>query len=154
MMDKLKRFLSREAAIEIKACLYFAVILFFYFLYQVIQGSLYASIILMIEMILTTYAMSYIQVYLLKNFDESERFDKKVIARSLICAACYTAVSFFLGWYDRNKTATLCFFFYMIFCYVCIFLVFKIKRDIDTIQLNHELEHFKSKREEAGRHVS
>lgn len=146
--DKMKKFLSLEIGIEIKACLYFAIILFFYLAYQVIQGSLYASIIRMMEIVLTAYAMSYLQVYLLHNFDEAERFDANVIVRTIFCSALYTAVSFFFRWYDRNMIATACYFLYMLFCYLCIFLIYKIKRDIDTVQLNQELEAFKKRKEE------
>ncbi|MCM1251357.1 MAG: DUF3021 family protein [Clostridium sp.] len=144
--DKIKKFLSLEIGIEIKACLYFAIILFFYFAYRLTQGSLDASIIQMMEIVLTAYAMSYLQVYLLHNFDESERFDKTVAGGAFGCTLLYTAVSFFFRWYDRNLTATLCYFFYMLFCYACVFLIYKIKRDIDTAQLNQELKTFKNRK--------
>ena len=147
-MNKLKKFISLEIGIEIKACLYFAIILFFYFAYQVIQGSLYASITRMIEIVLTAYAMSYLQVYLLHNFDEAERIDVHVVIRTLFCSVLYTAASFFFRWYDRNLTATACYFLYMLLCYLCVFLIYKIKRDIDTAQLNQELEAFKKRKEE------
>lgn len=150
MMEKFKKFISLEIGIEIKACLYFSIILFFYLLYCFIQGSLFASIPLMVEMVLTAYAMNYIQVYLLWNFDESEQFDLKVTMLSSVGAAAYTAVSYWLNWFDRNRMVTLCFFFYMILCYVCVFLVHKIKRDIDTVRLNRELEQFKSRRGQSG----
>lgn len=147
MMEKWKKFLSLEIGIEIKACLYFALILFYYFLYCVLKGNLYASILLMAEIVLTAYAMSYLQVYALHNFDESERFNAKVAVLSLLCSALYTAVSYALRWYDRNLTATVCFFGYMLLCYACTYLIFKIKRDIDTAHLNRELENFKKHRE-------
>lgn len=145
-MERLKKVLSLEIGIEIKACLYFSIILFFYFFYCVIQGSFYASIPLMVEMVLTAYAMNYFQVYLLGNFDESERFDKKVPGLSFMCAALYTMISYWLKWFDRNRAATFCYFFYMVLCYVCVFLIHKIRRDIDTARLNRELEQFKSRK--------
>ena len=150
MMEKFKKFLVLEAGIEIKACLYFSIILFFYFLYCFLQGSLFASIPRMVEMVLSAYAMNYLQVYLLHNFDEAEQFDIKVTVLSLFCAALYTAAGHWLNWFDRNPVATLCFFFYMILCYVCVFLVHKIKRDLDTAYLNRELEQFKSRRGQSG----
>lgn len=145
-MERFRKILSLEIGIEIKACLYFSIILFFYFFYCVIQGGFYASIPLMVEMVLTAYAMNYFQVYLLGNFDESERFDKKVTGLSFMCAALYTMISYWLKWFDRNRVVTLCYFFYMILCYVCVFLIHKIKRDIDTARLNRELEQFKSRK--------
>lgn len=145
-MLKLKRFLFLEIGIEIKACLYFSIIVFYYFLYQILQGSLYASIVLMAEMVLSAYAMNYIQVYLLENFDEAEKFDIKVTALSFVCAVIYTAISYCLNWYDRSVIATAGFFLYMLLCYACVFLIYKIRRDIDTRELNQELEAFKQKK--------
>ncbi|MCM1038476.1 MAG: DUF3021 domain-containing protein [Roseburia sp.] len=145
-MEKWKKFLSLEIGIEIKACLYFAIILFYYFLYCILQGSFYASIPQMAEIVLTAYAMSYLQVYVLKNFDEAERFDKNVTIMSVLCSAIYTTVSYALSWFDKNRTATLCFFAYMLLTYTCVFLIYKLKRDIDTALLNRELEHFKNRK--------
>ena len=150
-VEKLKKFLSLEIGIEIKACLYFSIIMFFYFCYRILTGSLEASIPLMVEIVLTAYAMSYLQVYLLQNFDEAERFGSGVIVRSLFCTTLYTAVSYLLGWFDRNLTAAFAFFLYMMLTYVCVFLIYKLKRDIDTAQLNRELEQFKSRKEESER---
>lgn len=145
-MLRLKKFIFLEIGIEIKACLYFSVILFYYLMYQILQGSFYASIVLMIEMVLTAYAMNYVQVYLLKNFDEAEKFDIKVTLLSIICAAVYTAISYLLSWYDRSVIATAGFFAYMLLCYLCVFLIYKIRRDIDTRELNQELEAFKQQK--------
>lgn len=146
--EKWKKFLSLEVGIEIKACLYFSIILFFYFLYRILEGSLEASIPLVVEMVFTAYAMCYLQVYLLQNFDEAERFDTGVAVRVVFCTALYTAVSFLLGWFDRNPKVEISFFLYMLFTYLCVFLVYKLKRDFDTAQLNQELEAFKSRRDD------
>lgn len=145
-MAWLKKLLLLEIGIEIKACLYFSIILFYYFLYQILQGDLYASILIMAEMVLSAYAMNYVQVYVLKNFDEAERFDIKVTLMSFMCASIYTAISYFLSWYDRSVIFTAGFFFYMLLCYGCVFLIYKIKRDIDTAELNQELEAFKNRK--------
>ena len=146
-MKKWKKILSLEAGIELKACLYFAIILFYYFLYCILTGTLYASIILMTEIVLTAYAMSYLQVYLLQNFDESEHLDIKTAAKTLACAITYTTVSYALNWYNRNHIATLCFFLYMLLCYACVFLLYKLRRITDTEQLNQQLERFKQQKE-------
>lgn len=143
-MNRLKKYLSSEVGIEFKACLYFCVILFFYFLFQILNGSLFASIVTMTEMVLAAYLMCYIQVYLLGNFDESERLGKKELLFSVLCSAFYTFLSFVLNWYEKNAAATALYFFYMLLCYTCVFLAYKLKRDIDTAHLNQELERFKS----------
>lgn len=145
-MNRFKRYLSEEIGIEFKACLYFFAILFFYSVYQLIQGSFYASIAVMAEMIFATYFMGYIQVYLLGNFDEAERFGIREGAAMLFCSFVYVALSFLLRWFDRNIPVTVLYFFWMLLCYVCAFLVYKIKRDIDTAMLNRELDEFKRRR--------
>lgn len=142
-MNRFKKYLSSEIGIEFKACLYFFAILFFYSVYQLIQGSCYASIAVMAEMIVTTYFMGYIQVYLLWNFDEAEQFGIREGAATLVCSVLYVGLSFLLQWFDRNTTATVLYFFWMLLCYVCAFLVYKIKRDIDTAMLNQKLDEFK-----------
>ena len=146
-MKRFKRYLSVEIGIEFKACLYFFAILFFYSMYRIIQGNWYASIPVMAEMILLTYIMGYIQVYLLHNFDEGERLGWRELCSVLLGTAIYTAVSYLGRWFNRNLTATVLFCLWMLLCYVCAFLVYKIKRDIDTELLNEELEYFKKQKE-------
>ena len=145
-MSRLKKYLSKEISIEFKAGLYFYAILFFYSLYRIGQGSFYADIIIMAEMILVAYVMGYVQVYLLGNFDEEEQFSVRTGLSSLFCSVLYTGASFLLHWFDQNVMATVMYFWYMLFCYVCMFLVYKIKRDIDTELLNQELEQFKKRK--------
>ena len=144
---RFKKFLLLETGIEVKSCLYFSILLFFYFLYCIFQGRLDASILLMAEMVLTAYAMNYLQVYLLNNFDEAEQLDSGVMGRSLLCSALYAAFGHLLGWVDRNHMATVLFFLYMVLTYGCVFLIYKIRRDIDTVKLNRELAQFKNRRE-------
>lgn len=145
-MSKFRKYLSKEIGIEFKAALYFFAILFFYSLYRIGQGSFYADIIVMAEMIFSTYAMGYIQVYLLGNFDEEEQFGARTGLAVLVCSGVYAILSFLLHWFDQNITVTILYFLYMLFCYVCMFLVYKLKRDIDTELLNQELEQFKKKK--------
>lgn len=145
-MSRFRKYLSKEIGIEFKAGLYFYAILFFYSLYRIGQGSFSADIIIMAEMMFVTYGMGYIQVYLLGNFDEEEQFSVKIGLSSLFCSGLYTVISFLLHWFDQNILATVMYFLYMLFCYVCMFLVYKLKRDIDTELLNQELEQFKKRK--------
>ena len=144
-MSRFKQYLGSEIGIEFKACLYFFAILFFYSMYRILQGSFFANIIVMAEMIFSTYIIGYIQVYLLGNFDEAEQMGWKEILGSFFCSILYTIVSIVGNWYDRNVTTTILFFCYILFCYICVFLVYKVKRDVDTAMLNQELENFKRK---------
>lgn len=145
-MSKFKKYLAQEIGIEFKACLYFFVILFFYAMYKVIGGSMEANIIYLTEMILSTYIMGYIQVCFICNFDEGERFGVYEAAASLICSFIYTILSYLFGWFDRKTGVTVLFCGYILCAYVCAFIVYKVKREVDTIQLNEELEDFKKKR--------
>lgn len=138
-----KRYLSDEIAIEYKACLYFFAILFFYCVYLIYNGIYSASILHMSEIILTTYIVGYLQVYGLYNFDEAEKLSGREAAALFLCSGLYTAVSFFSGWFGQSMAVTGLFFFYMLFMYWCAYLVNKIKRTIDTENLNKMLKEFK-----------
>lgn len=144
-MSLFKRYLYSEIGIEFKACLYFCFILTFYFLYQIIEGSLYASIITMMEMVFTAYIIGYIQVYLLGNFDEAEHLGIKEGLASFVCSILYTVISILFRWYDRDIKAGILFFVYMMFCYLCVFLIYRIKRAADTVRLNQQLQDFKNR---------
>ena len=153
-MSRFKQYLASEIGIEFKACLYFFAILFFYSMYRILQGSFFANIIVMAEMIFSTYIMGYIQVYLLGNFDEAEQLTWREILASVFCSIVYSGVSFLGKWYDRNITITVLFFCYILFCYICVFFVYKVKRDVDTAVLNHELENFKKKSNRSDRNMN
>ena len=153
-MSRFKQYLASEIGIEFKACLYFFAILFFYSMYRILQGSFFANIIVMAEMIFSTYIIGYIQVYLLGNFDEAEQLTWREILASVFCSIVYSGVSFLGKWYDRNITVTVLFFCYILFCYICAFFIYKIKRDVDTAVLNHELENFKKKSNRSDRNMN
>ena len=153
-MSRFKQYLGSEIGIEFKACLYFFAILFFYSMYRILQGSFFANIIVMAEMIFSTYIIGYIQVYLLGNFDEAEQLTWREILASVFCSIVYSGISFLGKWYDRNITVTVLFFCYILFCYICVFFVYKVKRDVDTAVLNHELENFKKKSNRAGKNMN
>lgn len=146
-MKRFRKFLFYEIAIDFKTCIYFFMILFYYFAWQIIQGSLTADIVLMVEMLAAAYVMGYIQMYLLGNFDEAEKLGKRELYKILLASLTYTVASYVLNWFSRNLIATVLFFVYMVLCYGCIFLSYKIKRDVDTAQLNRELEQFKKEKE-------
>ncbi len=141
-----ERYLTKEIGIEFKACLYFFAILFFYCMYQVICGVYEANILHMAEMIFMTYAMGYLQVYLLSDFDEGERLGGREICYLFFCSLLYSAVSYLVGWFDRNLRVCVVFFFYIAFMYVCAFLVYKAKRSIDEKLLNDDLRTFQERR--------
>lgn len=142
-----EKYLAQEIGIEFKACLYFFAILFFYSMYRICNGNWEASIVIMAEMIFTTYAMGYLQVYVLENFDEADALGGKELFGIVLCTTLYTIVSYAGKWFDRNIYLTAGFLGYIAFTYVCAFWIYKIKRDIDTRLLNEDLQAFKEREE-------
>ena len=143
LKDKLKRGLSNEIAIEYKASLYTLCIMVFYCIYLLCCGIYSADIFFLLQMFCTAYVIVYIQYYLLGNPDEAERLGLSRLLGILCCVLLYTVMSYFWNWFDRNLFVTTLFFVYMINIYLCVFLVNKIKRVIDTNRLNHLLTEFK-----------
>ncbi len=139
-MEKWKHYLSIEVGIEYKACLYFFCFLFYYAMYRVLRGIYTADLLHMAEMIGTTYAMGYLQVFALGNFDESDRYLLREFLLSLLCTAIYTGAGFVFGWFDRRLLPTVFFAAYCILAYAGACLVNRLKREIDTQQLNVMLQ--------------
>lgn len=140
-----ERYLTKEIGIEFKACLYFFALLFFYCCYRLGTGRTVADILHMAEMIFLTYIVGYLQVYLLWNFDESDSLGKKELLGLGICTVIYTVISYLCSWFERNLWVTLGFAAYVIFLYICVFLVYKCRRSIDDKILNADLELFKNR---------
>lgn len=140
-----ERYLTKEIGIEFKACLYFFALLFFYCCYRLCTGRTVADILHMAEMIFLTYIVGYLQVYLLWNFDESDSLGKKELLGLGICTVIYTVISYLCSWFERNLWVTLGFAAYVIFLYICVFLVYKCRRSIDDKILNADLELFKNR---------
>ncbi|MCR4787694.1 MAG: DUF3021 family protein [Lachnospiraceae bacterium] len=139
-----ERYLTNEIGIEFKACLYFFALLFFYCMYRLITGSSDAKIIHMAEMIFTCYFMGYIQMLVFWNFDEADKLGIKECVGMVVCTALYSIVSYFGGWFEKSIKVTLIMAVYLLFTYVCVFLIYRSKRHIDDKKLNEELKVFQS----------
>lgn len=137
-------YLTKEIGIEFKACLYFFAILFLYCVFRIIEGDYSAQILHLAEMIFTCYIIGYIQVYCFGNFDEAEKLKGKEITGMIVCTAIYCVVSYFGGWFYKNLIYTLIFVAYLLLTYVCVFLIYKSKRQIDDKILNDELRLFQA----------
>lgn len=140
-----EKYLAEEIGIELKACLYFFCILFYYTMYRLLGGSLDANIIHMAEMIFLTYGMGYAQVYLMNGFDEGDDLGVREIGLMILCSLVYTGVSYWGGWFNRNAGVTVGFMCYMVLAYICAFFVYKIKRTVDAKILNEELKTFQER---------
>ncbi|MCM1134564.1 MAG: DUF3021 domain-containing protein [Clostridium sp.] len=144
IFERFKDYLSMEIMIEYKACLYFSCILFFYFVWLLCQGTYFASVLFMFEMILTAYFIGYLQVYVFQNFDEKERLGKKDAAAIIFCTALYGGASYLLNWFEKSIAASLLFSLFMLLVYMCVYLLNKAKRAIDTNNLNKLLTEYKN----------
>ena len=141
--DSFMYYLGREIMIEYKACLYAFCIVVFYAGYTMLQGEYTVSILYLAEMFCTAYAIGYLQVYALWNFDEAETFKKKEILAVLLCSILHGAISYLFGWFDKKVTVTIVFIAYFIIVYVCILFINKVKRMEDTKNLNTLLDNYK-----------
>ncbi|MBO5353865.1 MAG: DUF3021 domain-containing protein [Lachnospiraceae bacterium] len=148
--DRLLIFFAKEAGIELKAALYFLCFLFFYFLYRIFQGVWEASIIHMVEMIFSTYAMGYLQVYVFSNFDEGDTFTGKTFFYSAFCSGLYTVVAYLGKWFDESMGTLGLFYIYVLLAYICAYWMYKIKRLGDTKALNEDLKAFQERSREHG----
>lgn len=96
-------------------------------------------------MIGLTYAMGYVQMYLLSNFDEGYHVGKRGLLYAVLCSLFYTGISFLCKWFDQSRAVSVGFFFYMLLIYGCAFLVYRSKREIDERLLNDELRAFQER---------
>ena len=147
-MNRWEKFLSNEMDIEQKSPLYCYTIMFFYLGFRLLSGSFSASVWAVAGIIIATYLMGYVQLYLLGRFDEAGALTGKVVLKAVLCSLIYTAVSWLCGWFDRSPVVTAVFFFFMLGCYGCVYWFFSIKRTITTKQMNDELAAFKQKAKE------
>lgn len=151
LKEKFMYYLGAEVWIEYKTCLYSYCIMVFYCIYLLCQRTFQARILLLFEMVIAAYFMGYIQVYLLKNFDESDRFGKQEVLSTLLCSFLYTLISYALDWFGRSLLATGLFFLFMLFSFACVYLVNKVRRAYDTRNLNRMLAEFKKGEEDHGK---
>lgn len=143
LKEKFMHYLGAEIWIEYKACLYSYCIMVFYCGFLLFRRIYQARILILSEMVIAAYFMGYMQVYLLKNFDESDRLGKHEIFSTLLCSFLYTLISYILSWFGRSLPATGLFFLFMLFSFGCVYLVNKIRRAYDTRNLNRMLAEFK-----------
>lgn len=141
--EKFMHYLGAEVWIEYKACLYSYCMMVFYCIFLLCQRIYQARILILSEMVLVAYFMVYLQVYPLKNFDESDRFGKHELLSTLLCSFLYMLISYMLNWFERSFLATGLFFLFMLFSFCCVYLVNKIRRAYDTRNLNRMLADFK-----------
>ena len=75
---------------------------------------------------------------------EADELKGREIAGITVCTLIYCALSYVFGWFVKNLTATIVFAVYLVIVYLCVFLIYRIKRRIDDKKLNEELKQFKA----------
>ena len=145
ILEFFERYLTRKIGVEIKCCLMFFMILCFYSGYKLLGGSYDASITHMFEMVILAYIFGWIQALIGSDFDEVDRLCTKDRAVVIGGSSLYAFASFIFGWFEKNLMVTAIFAGYMTVTYLCIFLIYKIKRAIDAKLLNDDLRQFQQR---------
>lgn len=141
-----EKYLTKKIGAEIKCCLTFFLILCFYCLYRWAIGFTDAGILHMLEMVLLSYVLEWIQILLHSDFDEVDRLCLKEWLVILVGSSVYAFLGHLGSWFDKNVGVGIGFWFYMVVAYLCTFLVYKIKRVIDAKHLNEDLKLFHERR--------
>lgn len=139
--------LTRKIGVELRCCLSFFLILFYYSVFRLLCGVTEASILHMAEMMLLAYLVGWVQSLLRADFDEIDGFGVKETAVLIIGPAVYALGGWLWGWFGGNVVATVLYFVYMIGCGLSTYLLCRIKRSIDAKLLNEDLKAFKSREE-------
>ncbi len=153
ILEFFERYLTRKIGVEIKCCLMFFMILCYYCGYRLVFGIWDAGIIHMLEMVILAYLLGWIQALIGSDFDEVDRLCLKDWGVVIVGSSIYTLASHIFGWFEKNLIAAAFFAAYMIVTYLCIFLIYKIKRAIDAKLLNNDLRHFQQRNNAKERNI-
>lgn len=142
-----ERWLTIKIGVEIRCCLTFFLMLFFYCVYRLIMGSAEANIWHIAEMIAAAYLFGWVQALLHADFDEMDRVGLREAAVMTLGAAAYTLTAILGGWFGGSALVTGLFMVYMVGCGLCTVLIYWIKRTIDAKLLNDDLREFQQRSE-------
>ena len=146
MKNKWEKFLSQEISIEYKAGIYSLCHLFHCACYLIWQQTFSISLLQIAQITLFSYIICNLQVYVFKNFDEWDKLTTIWWFYASACTGIYLLIAWLFNWFDGQLWVWLGFGMWQLFCYVCIYLVNKIKRQIDSKHLNNLLKTYKEKR--------
>lgn len=141
----IERWLTVKIGVEIRCCLPFFLMMFFYCVYCLLRGSAEANIWHITEMILMAYLFGWVQALLHADFDEMDGLGLKEWTVMIAGAAAYTVTAVLGGWFDGQALAAALFFVYMVGCGLCTVLICWIKRTIDARLLNDDLREFQQR---------
>ena len=138
----MERWLTIKIGVEIRCCLSFFLMLFYYCVYRLLGGVTEAGILHIAEMVLLAYLVGWAQALLKADFDQIDRIGWKEAAVLLAGSAAYGLAAWLFGWFDGKSAVTLLFVLYMICCGLATFWMCRLKRAIDAKLLNDELQAF------------
>ena len=139
-----ERWLTLKIGVELKCCLSFFLMLFFYCVVRLLTGVHEASILHMAEMMLLAYLVGWVQALVHAEFDEIDGFGPKEWAVLLLSAGAYTLAAWGFGWMSQPLALAL-FLVYMNGCGLSTYLICRIKRTIDARLLNDDLKDFQNR---------
>lgn len=142
LMALIERWITVKIGVEVRCCLTFFLMAFFYCMYRLLTGSAEASIWHLAEMMGAAYIFGWIQALLHADFDEMDRLGLKEWTVLISGAAVYALTAWLGGWFAGSSLITGLFFLYMIGCGLATLLIYYIKRTIDSRLLGDDLKQF------------
>lgn len=138
----IERWITIKIGVEVRCCLSFFLMLFFYCVYRLLGGVTEANIWHISEMIAIAYLFGWVQALLHADFDEMDRLGLREWAVIISGSVVYGLTAWLGGWFDKSVIAAMLFALYMIGCGLCTLLIYYIKRSIDAKLLNDNLKEF------------
>lgn len=148
LMALIERWLTIKIGVEVRCCLTFFLMAFFYCVYRLLTGTTVADIWHLTGMIAVAYLFGWVQALLHADFDEMDRLGPKEWAVLVCGAAAYTLTAWLGGWFAGSGLIIGLFFVYMIGCGLATLLIFHIKRTIDSRLLGDDLRQFQQRKAE------
>ncbi|HEX3021968.1 MAG TPA: hypothetical protein VHP81_06215 [Lachnospiraceae bacterium] len=127
---------------------YFAGMLFCYCLIEVFQGKWEVSIVILLEMFLTTYVLTIMQKLILDH--EKEYSKQAFLVRgsivSTVSIVTIFVVSRIFSWFEGMPYwAEIVIYIWLILCYLTAWFIVKLGKKYDTVELNEQLDTFKKR---------
>ena len=145
-----EQWLTMKIGVEIRCCLTFFLMLFYYCVYRLLVGVGQAEILHIAEMIGIAYLFGWIQALLGAEYDRMDRLGLRqwavILGGGVLCGLASLAC----GWFGGNAAVMMLFAVYMVGCGLCTVLICHIKRAIDAKLLNEELRAFQQRSGKCG----
>ena len=145
LMALIERWITIKIGVEVRCCLTFFLMTFFYCVYRLLTGTTAADIWHLTEMIAIAYLFGWVQALLHADFDEMDRLGPKEWAVLVCGAAVYALTAWLGGWFAGSGLITALFFVYMVGCGLATLLIYYIKRTIDSRLLGDDLKQFQQR---------